>query len=247
MSSLSIVSLLNSQLPYYLSFARICLILSITFAVLCICCKRKQIKKETLRIIAVIQLIAIVLGCTLFLIWSNEKYYNKMVDETVISSRASEIEKLYPYHSFEYKENVEFSNIVVIKSAGTSFLSLSSYSGYIENPDGVYYYVNYIEGFNPYINLRFYIEEGTWITRFRYGPFSYVPEIIEEMKIDGVKAKVFVVQNQYIVFVDGFGKSISASLLCSEKAGITPQAFAEEVVNQFQLIEKAVDEDIFIQ
>ncbi len=247
MSKLLIMNLLNVELPYYLSFARGCLILSITFAVVCICCKRNYFKKTVIRIVAVVEMVVLILGGLIYVSKTNDNYYNGFVEKNLISKNESEIAKLYPYHVFNFSDNVQYGIPIVIRIGSATFFSLTSESQYIEKSDGVYYYVDYFESLSPYMNFKFYMENGSFLGQMRNRPPSYYPQSVEKVKIDGYKVKIYIVEDEYNVFIDGFGKSIYASLKYGEDMGITPQAFAEEVVNQFQLIEKAIDENIFIQ
>lgn len=247
MSRFFTMNILNLDLPYYISFARLFLILSITFAVLCFCCKRGCYKKTVTRIVIVLEVVLLILGSLVFISKKDDNYYNGFVDKKLILKNNSEFAKFYPYHTFDYKEKVEYGNPVVIRVGTTCFFDITSNSEYIKSSNGTNYYLTYFESLSPYLNLKFYMENGSLMGQMRNKPPSYYPQSVEKIKIDGYKVKIYIAENEYNVFVNGLGKSVYATLTYGDDIGVTPQSFAEEVVNQLKLVEKAIDDNIIIQ
>lgn len=226
--------------------ARALLILCLSFIVgSFVCLKKTNLVKKVKRFFKVFTVLVILISFASVCI-GNLNYYNGYTPKHLIEANEEYIQKLFPYHEFNYDETKRNNNIIINRIGSNKFIFLSSY-GECTQSKGIFYDVLYLESMSPFMNLKFNIEKGSmmWLV-FTEAP-SLLPESVQEIEVDGVRVKIFVSDNRYIAFINGCGKSICATLDYIEGEGITPESFAAETAKQLSLLEKAMQNGMILE
>ena len=192
---------------------------------------------------------AIISGCVILsvifvaLIWYNSvNFYDWYTPQEVLDSDEEFAHSFFPYHK---DIDIGAPNFSVCHITGTDYMTIDS-RGTTEDNLNVTYHVEYFESLSPFMQLKFFVERGIitpgdlrWIDSFTK---------CEETEVNGVKITLFTKENGNDIglFIKDGNKAVYAELDNDYINPISVESFAETIIEQFELIEKTVDEKVFL-
>lgn len=167
-------------------------------------------------------------------------YYNLYTPETQLENPDTAVAELFPYHNISEDMNadLEVSHNLFEDHIGIYCNGLSKSSEFMA------YRVDYFESLSPLMNINYATERSTK-TPFT-DPFDIDVEAEgKTMSVKGKEVIIYVDNGNYAVLISGFNRTIYASLT-GRNESITEKEFAEEIVNQFELLKDVVDSGRFL-
>ena len=191
----------------------------------------------------------IVSGCVILSVifvtligYNSMNFYDWYTPQELLDNDKEFAHSFFPYHK---DIDIGAPNFSVCHITGTDYITIDS-SGTTEDNLSVTYHLEYFKSLSPFMQLKFFIERGIitpgdlrWV-----GSFTKF-EIIE---INGVKITLFTKEsgNDMGLFIKDGNKAVYAELDNDYINPLSVESFAETVIKQFELTERAVDEKIFL-
>lgn len=179
---------------------------------------------------------------TMLIGYNSISYYDWYTPQEVLDSDEEFAHSFFPYHK---DIDIGATNFSVCHITGTDYITIDS-RGTTEHNLNVTYHLEYFESLSPFMQLKFFVERGIitpgdlrWIDSFT----KY-----EKTEVNGVKITLFTKEsgNDIGLFIKDCNKAIYAELDNDYSNPISVESFAETVIEQFKLAEKAVDEKVFL-
>lgn len=236
------ISVLEFQYAQFLLFAaEIILFLTVVFMIFLLLISKNTItltkaKKPLASLVLFFAIVYVVLTG-----YSYITCYNLYTPENLLKNDKVYIQQFMPYHNIldDYREDTELS---VTHIPGTDYVFLNCY-GTSETGIPLNYEVEYFKSTSPFMNMKFNLERAFLSPLSEYDIDVAVPS--KDMEIDGTKLTVFVDDNDYAVLIKSSNRSIYTSLTNATEE-ISVDDFARETIRQFELLNSAVKEKVFL-
>ena len=175
--------------------------------------------------------------------YNSINYYDWYTPQEVLDSDEEFAHSFFPYHK---DIDIGAPNFSVCHITGTDYITIDS-RGTTEDNLNVTYHLEYFESLSPFMQLKFFVERGV----ISPGDLRSVDSFtnFEKIEINGVKITLFTKEsgNDIGLFIKDGNKAVYAELDNDYINPISVESFAETVIKQFELTEKAVDEKNFLK
>lgn len=167
--------------------------------------------------------------------------YNCYTPENIIENDKVFVQQFIPYHDI-FDNKRENTELLVSHIPGTDYISLNCY-GISDFGTPFDYKVEYFKSASVFMNMKFRLEKclSSYFSVYDID----VVALGKEMEIGGTKLTVYVEDNDYAIFIKSFGQTIYASLI-NVPDDISAEDFAKEVIRQFELLDQATKEKVFL-
>ena len=224
-----------------LFFAEAFLLLAAVFAIGFAAVHKKLLSFSKIKKIIIALVCACLAACVVVTGCGWLTCYNCYTPENLLKNDKAFVQQFLPYQNIldDYSENTE---LTVSHIPGTDYISLYCY-GTSEFGTPFAYKVEYFKSVSPFMNAKFRFEK--WLA----SNFSvYDIDVVapgRDMELDGTKLTVYAEGDNCAVLIKSFGRSVYASLINAPE-GLTTEDFAKEIIKQFDLIDKAAKEKVFL-